>query len=67
MLNEISNQLRGFYIEELIAIQSTGLVRNRVILATPENIQTELNRRIETARTAKNSNLLYKYRGLGLI
>ena len=63
---KISEQLKGYYIEELIALQNKASLQG-VTKATPEEIQIEINRRIELARNSNTPNLLYKYRQLGLI
>ncbi len=59
-------QLKGYYIEELIALQNQTNLKG-VTKATSEEIQIEINRRITLARSQGNSNLLYKYHQLGLI
>ena len=57
--------LRTFFIEQLIKVRFTGIIKNGRVQATPEQIEQEISRRLELARN--NRDLFYKYQMVGLI
>jgi hypothetical protein len=59
--------LRILMMETLLKYQDTGWQLNGNLLATKEQIQSEINRRLEMARGSNNRDLYYRYQVLGLL